>query len=148
MRHIKTSAGFTLIEIILVMALIGIMSTAVLTLINPVAQFKKSRDVQRKTDLRQIQSALELYRADQSAYSDTLPACGASLVVVPATYMQKIPCDPITKNAYQYVHTIGSSTYSLVACLENVKDTQKDATNNSTYCTGGNTNWSYTINNP
>ena len=138
--------GFTLIEIILVMALIGIMATVALTLIDPVAQFRKSRDVQRKTDLRQIQSALELYRADQSAYPDALPACGAKLAFATATYMQKIPCDPVTKNGYQYEHTIGTATYSLVACLENIKDPQIDNPNNSSVCSGNTT--SYTVNNP
>lgn len=143
-----TSRGFTLIEIILVMSLIGIMATVVISLINPVAQFQKSRDAQRKSDLRQIQSALELYRADQGSYPGTL-TCGNPLKVASATYMRKIPCDPNNTGKLIYTYSGGGGmSYKLIACLENVNDSQRDISNDP-LCAGGATNyWSYTLNNP
>ncbi|HZE86942.1 MAG TPA: type II secretion system protein GspG, partial [Methylomirabilota bacterium] len=120
-----------------------------IVIINPVQQLKKARDAQRKSDLRQIQAALELYRADNAAYPAALPACGGIWKVGTSTYIQKVPCDP--KNTgqytYRYVVTVGT-TYTLTSCLENVSDIQKDTSNNATYCSGGTTNWSYTLNNP
>jgi prepilin-type N-terminal cleavage/methylation domain-containing protein len=142
--------GFTLIEIVLVIALIGVTATLLITLVNPAQQFKKSNDAKRKTDLRQLQAVFELWRADQGVYPDSLPTCGTALTNGTTTYIQKIPCDP-KDGTSQFVYTYlrpTINTYELIACLENVSDPQKDTTNNSTYCTGGTTNWSYTLTNP
>lgn len=110
--------GFTLIEVILVIALVGVLGTALIVLINPGQQFKRARDVERKSDIRQIQSALELYRADNSAYPAALPNCDAPFTGTNgATYLQKLPCDPKnTTTKYQY--TLNGNTYTLIACLE------------------------------
>ena len=83
--------GFTFIEILVSVALISIMGTLVISLINPAFQLEKARDAQRKADLRQIQAALELYRADQGSYPASL-TCGAALTNPPpvtATYLRK-----------------------------------------------------------
>src|SRR6266403_1362177 len=138
------SRGFTLIEIILVIALIGIVATTLISLINPVSQFRKTRDTQRKSDLRQIQAALELYRADQGGYPLTAnwPACGSPLISGTTSYMQKIPCDPSNSGKLVYTYISDGVTYTLFSCLENILDPQRDLPptcingNNATYCTG------------
>jgi prepilin-type N-terminal cleavage/methylation domain-containing protein len=151
-------AGFTLIEIVLVIALIGLTSTLLITLVDPVHQFKKANDSQRKADLRQLQAVFELYRADQGQYPGALPACGLPLTAGTTTYLRKIPCDPKNGNPsqfrYQYTSPPPNNTYTLTACLENTRDPQRDqaptfpAGNNPLVCTGGTTNWSYTLTNP
>lgn len=140
--------GFTLVEIVLVIALIGLTGTLLVSLVDPVQQFKKSNDAQRKADLRQLQAVFELYRADQGDYPATLPSCGSPLTAGTTTYLQKVPCDPKNTGQFTYQYTGGGNTYTLIACLENVRDPQKDATNNAASCTGGTTNWSYTLTNP
>lgn len=143
-------AGFTLVEIVLVIALIGITASLLVTLVDPVQQFKKANDSQRKADLKQLQAVFELYRADQGQYPASLPSCGSPLTAGGVTYLQKIPCDPKNgTNQFRYTYINSTpNTYTLIACLENIRDPQKDATNNVTYCTGGTTNWSYTLTNP
>jgi general secretion pathway protein G len=128
--------GFTLIEVIIVIALVSILSTAMIMIINPVQQFKKARDAQRKSDLRQLQAALELYRADNAAYPAALPACNASFTGTNgAVYLQKVPCDPKnTATMYKYALS-GTTGYTLYGCLENTNDTQ--GTVNATDCPGG-----------
>lgn len=148
MRKFSTQRGFTFIELLIVIALIGILAAGLLLLIDPAAQLRKGRDVQRKSDLRQIQAGLELYRADQDTYPLSLPSCGSALAIGGATYLQQIPCDPRNTGNYVYHYTPTGTTYTLTACLENVTDAQKDTTNNNSYCTGGTTNWSYTVINP
>ena len=143
--------GFTLVELVVVVAVVGLMTTVTLVLLDPATQLKKARDAKRKADLSQIQSALELYRADQNAYPTSLPTCGGALYTTTTVYIRKAPCDP--KNTGQLTYRyIPSGTppviYWIVACLENVNDSDKDATNLSSYCTGGTTNWSYTVTNP
>ncbi len=139
--------GFTLIELLVVVAIIGILSSFAFA--NYAGARSRARDAQRKADLRQLQSAFELYRADQGSYpSSPLPACGSALTSGGATYIQKIPCDPQNTGKYIYSYIVSGSTYTLISCLENVNDSQKDTANNATYCNGGTTNWSYTLINP
>ena len=139
--------GFTLIELMIVIAIIGVLATLIAA--NFIGVRNRARDAQRKADLKQLQLAFETYRADQGAYPTTLPACGSSLSAGGTVYMQKIPCDPLNtgQQIYRFTGT-GGTAYTLVACMENVNDAQKDTTNNTAYCTGGSTNWSYTLTNP
>lgn len=55
----RTKKGFTLIEMLIVIAIIGILSSIVLVGLGPVQ--RRGRDARRISDLRQVQNALELY---------------------------------------------------------------------------------------
>lgn len=141
-----TNGGFTLIELLIVLTIIGTLAT--LTTVNYLSVKQRARDSQRKADIMQIQSALEMYRVDNSTYPAALPACGTSLVSGNTVYLQKTPCDPLNTGQFIYTYSVTGSQYTITSCLENVKDIQKDNVNNSTYCTGGTQNWSYTVKNP
>jgi general secretion pathway protein G len=144
----RLQQGFTLIELLVVIVIIGLLTT--LGVVNYLDARARARDAQRKSNLQQIQSALELYRSDQQSYPASLPACGSSLKdpANTTTYIQKIPCDPTGTGQFKYTYTTAGSAYALISCLENENDGQKDITNNATYCAGGTTNWSYTLTNP
>ena len=143
-NFLKKNKGFTLIELLIVIAIIGVLST--LLMANFIGVRQRARDAQRKSDLRQIQSALELYRSDQGAYPNALAACGTgvSLSSGSTIYMQKLPCDPSTGSVYPYALT--ATGYTLYACLENGNDSQLDSSNNATCHTAG--TYSYTVQNP
>ena len=55
--------GFTLIELIIVIALIALLATTVILVINPVNIFTEARDSQRIADVGQMNSAMSLYTA-------------------------------------------------------------------------------------
>lgn len=152
----KFSSGFTLVELLVVITIISILAALLMT--NFVGIRQRGRDAQRKSDLRQIQAALELYRSDNgyyptSLYSVSCPTSG-TFTANSVTYMQKVPCDPLSPNGnYTYTaapslcdNTPGNtcSTYTIVACIETVAD--RDAVTNSN-CTAT-TNLSLTFNNP
>lgn len=61
--------GFTLIEILVVIAIIGILASVVLAALNSARS--KARDAQRKETLKQISRAAELYYNDNLAYPVT-----------------------------------------------------------------------------
>lgn len=135
--------GFTLIELLVVIVIIGILSAFLVA--NFIGVRQRARDAQRKVDLRQIQSALEIYRADNGSYPTSFAVCGSLFASSGITYMQKIPCDPSLNNSYNY--SSDGTVYSLVACLENNQDSQKDTAVNS-FCAPPSTNVSYTLINP
>ena len=142
----NSSYAFTLIELLVVVAIIGILSALLMS--NFIGVRQRARDAQRKSDAHQIQSALELYRADQGAYPTSLynSTCGSSLKSGSSTYMQSLPCDPSTGLVYNYVSD--GTTYTLFACLENGTDGQKDSVNKSACSTTSPTTYSYTVTNP
>lgn len=87
--------GFTLIELLVVIAIIGLLSTlAVVSLNNARA---KSRDARRMSDVKQIQTALELYFTDNSQYPPTGQVVfdgTGSIATNGVTYMGNIPQNP------------------------------------------------------
>ncbi len=62
----KKSSGFTIIELLVVVALIGLIASVVIVTIDQARA--KARDTKRKADLAQIQVALELYRNEHGTF--------------------------------------------------------------------------------
>ncbi len=128
--------GFTLIELLIVIAIVGVL--AALLMSNFIGVRQRARDSQRKSDLRQVQSALELYRSDNSSYpvsvSNALPYnCQAQMISGSTVYMQKVPCDPnnTAYNSGKYYYNSGGSSYTIGACLENASDNSADTTSSN-----------------
>jgi len=66
---IKTrSKGFTLVELLIVIALIAILSVAVLATINPIEQANKAKDSTMQNDAAEVLNAYERYYAAQASY--------------------------------------------------------------------------------
>ncbi len=59
----KASFGFTMIELLIVIAILGILATAVLSAINPVEQINRGRDTGTRSDAEQLISAIDRYNA-------------------------------------------------------------------------------------
>lgn len=60
--------GFTLVELLIVIALIAILSVAVLATINPIEQSNKAKDSTVQNDAAEVLNAYERYYASQSSY--------------------------------------------------------------------------------
>lgn len=123
-KRINKNFGFTLLELLVAMAIIAILSTAIWG--NFFTSLTKSRDSKRKQDLDLISKALDLYYTDMKSYPASFPSLGTALInpTNPAViYMQKIPNDPLAPTApYCYPTVAGGSYYKMYAQLENPLD--------------------------
>jgi len=151
----KNNKGFTLIELLVVIAIIGLLATLSVVALNNARQ--KSRDAKRVSDIKQIQTALELYFADNNSYPYAAAAVdmgtGSGLILCDTTtagvgfqasttgctttYMGQVPDDPTTGRAYTYTSlTAGvGATYSLVFGLEGATGGLTCGTYSATCCT-------------
>jgi general secretion pathway protein G len=111
--------GFTLIEILIVIAIIGILATGLIMIIDPSGQLQRSKDGRRKSDMEQIRSGLELYRADEGGYPTDIPNCGTNSLgnlACDIIYLQNVPIDPLGPS-YYYVLT-GTGGYEIYGCAQ------------------------------
>lgn len=65
----KQARGFTLIEVMVVVAILGILATIVMT--NVVGKDEQARITAAKTGVAQISNALEMYKLDNHKYPTT-----------------------------------------------------------------------------
>lgn len=108
--------GFSLIEILVVIAILGVLAGGLIVLIDPIGQNQKSKDARRISDLKQIQTGLELYRSDEGSYPPNSWINGNSLSIGVIDYIKTIPKDPKGGN---YNYNLSGSSYNLYACAEN-----------------------------
>ena len=145
-KTIKNYSGFTLVELLVVMAIISIL--AVISLANFRTSQIKARDAERKNDLRQIANALEAYMSDHATYpavsSGKIKSCSSASTCSPSTvvdcewgttprefcdtnntvYMKEIPDDVIANPPGQphYCYWSDGKSFKLYAKLENSND--------------------------
>ncbi|MFC1711955.1 type IV pilin protein [Patescibacteria group bacterium] len=120
--------GFTLLELLIVIAIIGIL-VSIGTVSYTRAQ-RKSRDSRRQGDLKAVQNALEQYYSDNDG--DYPGGVGAYPAGLDTTYLPDgVPMDPRRGTNYCVSGTYDASTYTLCADLEDdeVWDSANECTN-------------------
>lgn len=119
--------GFTLIELLVVIAIIGLLSTLSIVALNQARA--RARDARRLADIKQIQTALEMYFNDSFFYpASVLP--GAQIASGTTVYMNAVPAAPTpaelanctaAQNTYLYtaatLNGVVQGTYTLKYCL-------------------------------
>ena len=118
--------GFTLIELLVVIAIIGLLSTLSVLALN--SGRARSRDAKRISDIKQIQTAAEMYYNEAGYYPATVVADG-TIATGTNVYMKVVPTAPIpvdgsctaAQNTYTYAYSgtagAASGSYTLTYCL-------------------------------
>ena len=119
----KNKKGFTLIELLVVIAIIGLLSTLSVLALNGARA--RARDAKRISDIKQIQTALEMYYNENNAY----PGALTQLTTTTPPLLRAVPVAPTpvdgggcdgTSNTYTYVADTGVAgvgSYHLTYCL-------------------------------
>lgn len=129
----KKRKGFTLIELLVVVAIMGLLATLAVTALNTARA--KARDARRVSDIKQTQTALELYYMDQNGYPPAdiayssfegycLDSNGVESSCSGTVYMGQIPSNPEPRDdgtcsdvGYSYYADDSGMSYHITYCL-------------------------------
>ncbi len=108
--HRSIAKGFTLIELLVVVAIISLLTSVVLASLNTARA--KARDAERKSTIRQLQIALELYYSKNGQYPGGIYSTtgyGSDMIAMPNVFapefMPRVPLDPKNLNGqYGYYY--------------------------------------------
>jgi len=109
LRTLRRRAGFTLIELMVVLVIIGVLAALIVP--NVLDRADDARVTAARTDVNNLMQALKMYRLDNQRYPTAEQGLRA-LVVRPATgpaapnwrpYLDKLPGDPWNQ-PYQYLN--------------------------------------------
>ena len=157
-------SGFTIVELLIVIVVIGILAAIVIVAFNGVQN--RAKDSERSSELASIQKALELYYIDNGGYPTCAGAPGTNLApfalsantvayclqddLVPE-YIPSLPTDPTDTGSYIYRYAagykkIGTTSYTGSAaaphncpCDAYILGVRQDAPTGGTY-----SGWGYT----
>ncbi|AOX99680.1 type II secretion system protein G [Jeongeupia sp. USM3] len=91
----KRRTGFTLIEMLVVLAIVALLLTIALP--RYFGSLDRSKDVALQENLQVLRVTLDKYYADKGNYPDTLEA------LVEQKYLRAVPTDPVTESTTTWV---------------------------------------------
>jgi general secretion pathway protein G len=112
----KDNRGFTIVELLIVIVVIGILAGLVITTYNGIQQ--KARNTERTTDLKTLQAQLEAYFAENDSHYPSLtdlntqPATGTWWITTNMKGMDKETLRDPSNSRYQLASTPTAKQYS------------------------------------
>jgi general secretion pathway protein G len=114
LRRAGTQAGFTLMELMIVMTLIVTLAGVGLSMYGNSVQ--RAKEATLKEDLFRMRDAIDQYYADKNKYPATLDA------LVSDKYLRAIPVDPFTSSAETWQTTMSELEAGTVATEPGIYD--------------------------
>jgi general secretion pathway protein G len=104
-RHRQHEAGFTLVELMIVMAIIGIL--VVLAIPRYATTIRHAREAVLKSDLQTMRAAIDSFTMDKQKAPQSLDD------LVQEGYLKAIPEDPMTHSKDTWVPDTSDAMYSI-----------------------------------
>src|SRR5277367_3940700 len=104
-RSTQKDAGFTLLELMIVMAIIGVLST--LAIPSFIGAIKSAREAVLREDLHVLRTAIDSYTEDKSKAPQSLDD------LIQDGYLKAVPVDPMTRSSDTWVTETSDSLHSL-----------------------------------
>jgi len=104
-KNRRKSAGFTLVELMIVMAIIMVL--AVVAVPSYIGAMRQAREAVLKEDLHVLRNAIDSYTADKQKAPQSLDD------LVSEGYLKSIPEDPMTRTASTWVVEQSSDLHSV-----------------------------------
>src|SRR3954471_16533382 len=127
----KNNRGFTIVELLIVIVVIGILAALVIVTYNGIQQ--KARDTERKTDIKALQGHMEAYWADNAKYPTLTQANDASAGGFRQTNFKGLDpasfADPKDSGSQQLCGATTAKCYGYSATPSGCDNTATDCTN-------------------
>jgi general secretion pathway protein G len=104
-KRSKFEAGFTMIELMIVMAIMAILTT--LAVMSYTVAVKHAKEAVLREDLQVMRTAIQSYTMDKEKAPQSLDD------LVQSGYLRKIPVDPMTQSSDTWVTDSSQDMYSL-----------------------------------
>jgi general secretion pathway protein G len=124
LRKDRTQSGFTLIELMIVMAIIGILIT--LAIPSFVGAVRHAREAALKEDLQTMRTAIDTYTMDKQKGPQSLDD------LIQDGYLRAIPEDPMTRSKDTWVTDSSEAMYSLDETEPGITDIHSGSTETGT----------------
>lgn len=146
-----TARGFTLVELLIVIAIIAILAAVVVLIVNPIELTRRGRDAARLTDLANLQQAINVAVQESSTSGQNVGCAGAAagctdrsntgtrvtngtgwvrvnLGVQTSVTVPTLPVDPSNSAAYHYAYCGSGDNWEILTVLESTQQSPRMGT--------------------
>jgi general secretion pathway protein G len=123
-RSTQKDAGFTLLELMIVMAIIGVLST--LAIPSFIGAIKSAREAVLREDLHVLRTAIDSYTEDKQKAPQSLDD------LIQDGYLKVVPVDPMTRSSETWVTDTSDSLHTLDQTDPGIDDVHSGSTETGT----------------
>lgn len=119
--------GFTLVELLVVISLVGILAGVTISIINPVKQRKVAEDGVKQSNLQKFALGIEAYGNANSSYPSSITFDVNNVPTVPpdlVNFLSRRPNGEPTGSSYNYYYNAVSGNFAITVTKSDTTSSQ------------------------